>query len=100
MQKGADEMCVTATYLGDKEGRVDVTWTYADDVVADGVSIREVFWSAVIDCNTNTGDLQDVALRDAYGSEVFISQESLAQMWQGIQNEQVNVLAPESCKDI
>jgi hypothetical protein len=97
--KGADEMCVEVTYLGDKEVRMDVTWTYAEDKIADGVFIHEVFWSAVLDCKTNTGDLQDVMLRDAFGTEVFIAQDSLTSMWMGIQNEQVDVMASEGCKD-
>jgi hypothetical protein len=38
-------------------------------------------------------------LRDAFGTEVFIAQDSLTSMWMGIQNEQVDVMASEGCKD-
>lgn len=98
--KGADEMCLKVTYLGDKEARMEVTWTYAEDKFVDGASVHEVAWSAVLDCKTSSGDLQDVALRDGFGSEVFIAQESLTSMWVGIQNEQVDVMASEVCKDV
>jgi hypothetical protein len=99
MPKGADEFCMKITALGDKKARIEATWTYAEDRSFDGVSIHEIFWSALMNCKTNSGDLQDVVLRDDLGSEVFIAQERLARIQTGIQNEQIDVIAAEACKN-
>jgi hypothetical protein len=99
-QRGADKFCYKATYTGDDAGRIDVTWTYAEDKFVGEVSIHEVFWSAIINCKTNSGNLQDVELRNAYGTEVFIDQDLLTSMWQGIQNEQVDIMTTQTCEDL
>ena len=52
-----------------------------------------------MDCKTNSGDLQDVVLRDDLGSEVFIAEERIARIRTGIQNEQIDVVAAEVCKN-
>ena len=97
--KGADEFCIKTTALGNKEARIEATWTYAEDRSFDGVSIHEIFWSALMDCKTNSGDLQDVVLRDDLGSEVFIAEERIARIRTGIQNEHIDVVAAEVCKN-
>jgi hypothetical protein len=99
-QRGADKFCYKATYTGDDAGRIDVTWTYAEDKFVGEVSIHEVFWSAIINCKTNSGNLQDVELRNAYGTEVFIDQDLITSMWQGIQNEQVDIMTTKTCEDL
>jgi hypothetical protein len=99
-QRGADKLCVKDTYTGNGAGRIDVTWSYAEDKFIGGVSIHEVFWSAIINCKTNSGNLQDVELRNAYGTEVFIDQDLLTSMWQGIQNEQVDIMTTQQCEDL
>ncbi len=98
--KGPDEMCMEVTYLGDKQAKLEVTWDYSQDIVVDDVLISEVVWSAVVDCEEESGSLQDVLLRDALGSEVFISQESLSSVWLGIQNDQIDVIAPQACEGV
>lgn len=99
-QRGADKFCYKATYTGDDAGRIDLTWTYAEDKFVGEVSIREVFWSAIINCKSNSGNLQDVELRNAYGTEVFIDQDLLTSMWLGIQNEQVDTMTTQQCEDL
>lgn len=96
-QRGADELCLEVTDLG--EGKVSLvsTWNYAESQIIDGQFVRTIRYGAVIDCNLRSGYVNKFETLDSSGARVNISQMNRQQMIDGIEKEQLSQIPDSPC---